>query len=127
MRASSAGQAAGLLRRPGRRILPAAAASGAVIGLGRVGSAQERPARAGGAIRAASAVVVAGRVAAGSRQASEGPAVQASGPEAAAKPYNSLIGPGHLQLEHTYFAVPPRRTASMSEQTEAAVKLKVGP
>ena len=122
MRTSSAGQAAG--SRPGRRILPVVAASGAVIG--RVGSAQEPSAGAGGAIRAASAVVVAGRVPAGSRQTSEGPAVQASGPEAAAKAYNSLIGPGHLQLEHTYFAVPPRRTASMSEQAEAAVKLKVG-
>ena len=121
MRTSSAGQAAG--SRPGRRILLVAAASGAVIG---VGSAQERPAGAGGAIRAASAVVVAGRVPAGSRQTSEGPAVQASGPEAAAKAYNSLISPVHLQLKHTYFAVPPGRTASMSEQAEAAVKLKLG-
>ena len=106
-------------------MLPAAAASGAVIGLGRVGSAQGPPAGAGGATRAASAVVAAGRVAAGSRQTSEGPAVPASGPEAAAKAYNSLISPGHLQLKHTYFAVPPGRTASMSEQAEAATKLKL--
>lgn len=103
-----------------------AAASGAVIGLGRVGSAQGPPAGAGGATRAASAVVAAGRVAARSRQTSEGPTVRASGPEAAAKAYNSLLGPGHLQLEHTYFAVPPGRTASMSEQTEVATRVKVG-
>ena len=107
-------------------MLPAAAASGAVIGLGQVGSAQGGPTGAGGASRAASAVAAADRVAAGSRQTSEGPAVLASGPEAAAKAYNSLISPVHLQLKHTYFAVPPGRTASMSEQAEAAIKLKLG-
>ena len=71
-------------------------------------------------------MVAASRVAAGSGQTSEGPAVRASVPEAATKAYNSLFGPGHLQLEHTYFAVPPRRTASMSEQAEATVRFEVG-